>query len=192
MKNLLWILALAFATNACVSFEEMTRHQCDNMHWAEQGTRDALDGKAANNDLLLRCEGAGIPPNRKAYLDAYSEGLRRFCTKEYGLYFGRNSGQYQSTCPPEGENAFLAGYSQGQLERQSVNAQQQQAEAVSNMWNPSPGPRVSCNFDMDCVRRDVCDWNMNNHSCRLSKRSCETSMDCETKGVCEQSFCRWN
>ena len=152
-----------------------------------------MQGHRYSEALLQRCQAAGVKVDREAYLDGFTAGAKRFCTYEYGLKFGREGQEYKGSCPPSLESAFLSGYNQGKLEKDNLDIQNKQLEVISNAVakNPHPYERRSCTFDSDCTKKDICDFNSGNRSCRIAKKSCTFDSDCEVKGVCDQSYCRW-
>lgn len=193
MKKLFFLLILGLGLSSCINLQELTRSSCQETRWNEQGERDALQGKKYNQASLQKCEAAGVKVDKEGYLNGYTEGAKRFCTYEYGLKFAREGKEYHGSCPTSLESAFLSGYNQGKLEKDRLDLQKQQLDIISNAVNTNHDPysKMSCSFDSDCVKKDICDFKAGTRTCRLSKKSCTFDSDCEVKGVCDHSYCRW-
>ncbi len=108
-----WLLCLFLLLGSCAYFNELEQKSCESKDWNSQATKMALDGKKYSTTKLNECETRGARIDRQSFENAYGDALKRFCTAEYGEYFGREGGKYQQTCPPSLENGFLAGYSRG-------------------------------------------------------------------------------
>ena len=191
------LLALASLTLlSCAAIQENFRKNCAAKNWEQIGREDALAGKKRTSSELGRCmEEVQTPPNRTEYDKGYAEGLAQFCTQEYGLYFGREGNSYSDTCPSKIANGFLAGYSQGKIEYERLQASKQQARALEDLSDSRKLPGIKCSFNSDCKIQSKCESSSSSVRARMcvgTNDPCSFDSDCNLQGRCEHQTCKWN
>jgi hypothetical protein len=184
--------------------------ECPTKNWRKSGYDQALAGDKPSSEDMNQCAARGISVKRTDYQEGYVDGIQQFCTFDYGLSFGREGHEYNDTCPPSVMNAFLAGYSQGKMEYQSLkvarekeDARKVTEEAIRDSKSRSARPssmssldrNKACHFDSDCRTNGSCSSTREPgivHRCDGSGELCHSDSDCKYQGDCSHSICKWN
>ncbi len=109
---LLAVLSLLLLLSGCST---MSQSECIQADWQIIGQADASKGEhsAMLDEYRADCAKFSVIPDRKAYFSGYEQGLKQFCTRASGFYFGKKGGSYSGICPKPLEAAFLEGYNPG-------------------------------------------------------------------------------
>lgn len=205
------VLFLGFGlASGCAQMEEHHRNTCQSTNWKQLGFDHSAQGKEKDASQIRNCESYAGKNIVNDYADGYTQGLKKFCTYEFGVYWGRNGKDYAQTCPAELENNFLSGYSKGKLEYDKLQLQKSYVESTKPGagFNTGGGiadggytqppahqtPTKSCFMDSDCVIADKCIQPsgtkfMSDRICEHSHFKCTLNSDCELRGRCEKKLC---
>lgn len=197
------LILTSLVLTSCAALQENYKQQCAARDWNKTGYNDALAGNKPNSYELNQCMSSGAPLNRSAYDNGYVDGLKQFCTYDYGVYFGREGKEYNNTCTPSVMNAFLAGYSKGKMEYQRLNVAKDQVEAIRQINAPAVGlPGMgqrpvgqACTFNSDCDLQVSCSMTSEPgivKRCEGSGKICTFDSDCKVQGFCSNSTCVWH
>ncbi|MCC1481973.1 DUF2799 domain-containing protein [Roseibaca sp. Y0-43] len=110
------VLGVALLLSGCATLSE---EECLSGDWRGIGLRDGTAGQVADAQFarhVKACEKAGITPQRAAWQQGYTEGLRSYCTPAKGLEEGRAGRSYSNVCPVGSEAGFLRGYRVGEAD----------------------------------------------------------------------------
>lgn len=102
----------AVALGGCAG--DMPVAACASLDWRMIGETDGRSGLRAKefDEHAKKCaDGAA---DRVAYEAGRASGLQFYCTRAGGLAAGAIDADYEETCAPETEAAFLAGYALGE------------------------------------------------------------------------------
>ncbi len=178
-----------------ISCETVTKQSCRETNWKSEGYQAASNGERADKNLIAECTQLSGKNVMDDYTNGYAEGIQKFCTKSFGLYWAREGNRYQNICPASLENDFLVGYSQGKMEKKQLDMQERYSESIvkKNSAFEKILTRDSCNFDSDCTKKASCDYvtASTDKKCSNSDKKCTFDSDCDQKFKCEQSLCRW-
>jgi hypothetical protein len=108
-------LLLACAIGIVQGCSTMNQSECVYADWQLIGQADASKGVHSSllDEYRRDCAKHAVVPDREAYQRGYREGLKQFCTRASGFYFGKNGRKYQGICPVALESEFLDGYNPG-------------------------------------------------------------------------------
>lgn len=193
MLKLLIVLLLGLAMSSCAYMNELAQRSCEGIDWNSQGSQEALAGKKRDAAAANDCEIRGVRVDRKAYEAGYAEGLKRFCTREYGEYFGREGGKYQQTCPGAFENNFLAGFSRGKLDYERLQLERTRTNAFQSMVSANTPTGRACTFNSDCETHISCLPSTSEPGVRRCAGNgviCTFNSDCTVKAQCVGGTCR--
>lgn len=108
-------LAVLGAVLGLGSCSTLSEDQCKGGDWGGIGYSDGRSGYASSRieDHAKACAKYSISPDFRSYARGRESGLRLYCTPNNGFRVGREGNSYNNVCPPELEQAFLEGYSDG-------------------------------------------------------------------------------
>lgn len=111
------LVVLALAAGSCTS---LLKEDCQTMNVYDHGQSDALQGRPLDSFTasLASCDRCGAIIDPADYAKGWEDGVRTFCTYEYGQRYGRSGEFYRGICPQEDEFDFLKGYYEGKREYQ--------------------------------------------------------------------------
>lgn len=195
--------------SSCESMEESRRQNCKEQNWQTDGFSHASNGQKPDTHEAQYCAPYVGDKAKAQYLDGYASGLQKFCTYEYGLYWGREGKSYSNTCPAKFESPFLSGYSKGKLEYDQLQIQKTQVDALVKLAEPKPIiiqhgqqmpaiPPKGCFSSFDCEIKDKCiqDPQSRFSTDRICQKrpgkKCFSDWDCEIKGSCEDKLCKFD
>ena len=95
----------------------MNKSDCLTADWQLIGFEDASFGKNESHISQHRkdCSEHGVTPDLTAYRKGHLEGSKRFCTTNNGFTRGLQGKDYSRNCPQQFEDAFLTGFTDGQI-----------------------------------------------------------------------------
>lgn len=93
----------------------MNQSECVHADWQLIGQSDASKGVHSSvlDEYRSDCAEYAVVPEREAYHLGYQEGLKQFCTRSSGFFYGKKGSKYQGVCPESLESEFLEGYNPG-------------------------------------------------------------------------------
>lgn len=93
----------------------MNQSECVHADWQLIGQADASKGVHSSilDEYRSDCAEYAVVPAREAYHLGYQQGLKQFCTRSSGFYYGKKGSKYQGICPAALETEFLDGYNPG-------------------------------------------------------------------------------
>lgn len=94
----------------------MDKSECLTANWQTIGFEDGTTGKNVSNISEYRkdCAKYGVSPDLADYRAGHLQGSKLFCTLRNGFEQGNNGNSYNRNCPEALEDAFLAGFRDGQ------------------------------------------------------------------------------
>ena len=98
------ILGFSLALSSCMSLQELTLDQCQSTKWYQKGSTDAMAGKKYSESETTRCAQVGVKTATEQYLSGFTDGIKRFCTSEYGQKFALEGNTYK------GNNSLLPAF----------------------------------------------------------------------------------
>ena len=106
-------MGAAVALGSCAT---LNAAECTSGDWASIGRRDGGEGLPMSRlaDHAKACAKHGVVPDQQAYAMGRDEGLMGYCTPPSGFLHGRQGDGYAGVCPGGLEQAFRAGYRDGQ------------------------------------------------------------------------------
>jgi hypothetical protein len=116
-KNIKLLLASGFALSLIVGCSGMSKKECTQTNWKEQGVKDGTKGIAAENILKTEklCAGKGTDFPISEYKDGWMEGIAAYCSPENGFNMAKEGKSLNVTnCPIEYRPAFEQNIKLGQ------------------------------------------------------------------------------
>lgn len=112
VRSLPLMLAVVGMLQACST---MNQSECVSADWQLIGQADASKGVHSSilDEYRRDCSEYSVVPSRQDYHLGYQQGLKQFCTRSSGFYYGKNGSKYQGICPVPLEVEFLEGYNPG-------------------------------------------------------------------------------
>ncbi|MBL7663979.1 MAG: DUF2799 domain-containing protein [Bacteriovoracaceae bacterium] len=106
------ILSLSLLLLGCSHWD---KNNCKKTDWGIIGYEDSLQGRPANEyEVYVRaCEAYKVKIDVEDYKEQHTAGLKKFCTYDMGLRWGREKKEYLKTCTPDLEYGFMLGYERG-------------------------------------------------------------------------------
>lgn len=94
----------------------MDKSECLTADWQTIGFEDGVAGENVGNIAEYRkdCAKHGVRPDLSEYQLGHANGAKLFCTLRNGFTRGNEGKGYNRSCPESLEDAFLAGYKDGQ------------------------------------------------------------------------------
>jgi len=124
MKECWLVCCLLYLSGLVAGCATLSQEECLRGDWYFIGRWDADRGYSDNRlgEHRKACEDYRVSVDAAAYEKGYQAGLQVFCTPARGYEYGRNGQNYQNTCPPALEPAFLNQYRWG-YELYSIEAE---------------------------------------------------------------------
>lgn len=187
-------IGISFVLTSCATYN---KESCAEKNWLRAGYENAAKGFKADRYAIQECSSfMDKTKMMDQYSQGYAAGLEKFCTYEFGLYWGRQGSEYRATCPKSLENKFLAGYSQGKLDYDKLQIEQKNVDSQveANQAFTQALTKNKCTFDSDCEKAGHCEYNLQKGKrfCLNSSHTCTFDSDCATKGKCDDSYCQWH
>ena len=124
------------ALTSCAGLDGIgfTAKECATTNWRQKGFELAESGEKVSTSYRARSCTESNPQYLTDYNAGFSEGVKKFCTQDHGLYWGRKDADYKKGfCPRPQDNNFLVGYSQGKLENERLAIQKRNTEALEQL-----------------------------------------------------------
>ncbi|WP_372741422.1 DUF2799 domain-containing protein [Neptunomonas sp.] len=93
----------------------MNQSECLHADWQLIGQADASKGVHSSvlDEYRNDCAEYAVLPSRQDYHLGYQQGLKQFCTRTSGFFYGKKGSKYRGICPASLEAEFLEGYVPG-------------------------------------------------------------------------------
>ena len=161
--SLVFLVFVAGATTGCVALDGigLTAEKCATYNWRQEGFELAQRGEKVSASYRARKCTEQNPQHMADYKVGFSDGQKKFCSEEFGLYWGRKDEDYRrGFCPAQLENKFLAGFSKGKLEFDRLQLLERNTTALETLALQNK----SCFSDLDCDHGQECVQNTQSSS----------------------------
>jgi len=177
LKYFILTFTLLVIISSCAS---LNKEECQRADWQALGLIDGSKGlrDPKNETYQKDCSEYGVVVDDKAYLEAFDEGLKKYCTYNNGLDSGLSGSRSHSKCESMSAD-FKRGYQEGYKEYKVAQAKKKaKVELREEMLKAAGGKE--CTSLYDCKREGSCDFG----TCRESGTSCSFNSDCVLYSSC--------